>query len=310
MSSGPVYGGSARLSLLTTPVALALIAGLLYFGSERKGAPESPSSVQIAGSETMREVIAACAEEFMSRNPQADIIVRDGGSGDGIAALLHGMTDIATVSRELTSREREFARSKGIELNVVPIALDGIAVVTNRANPVNELRLDQLSDIFAGKFRNWQALGGSDAEIGVLARAAGSGTGSVFDERVMNGKPYGQSVQRLPTNDDIVGAVGERPSAIGYTGLGALKGASEQIKVLALRSAAEAPAALPTPELIRSGAYPLTRSLTRVTPGRPSQTVADFIAYCSGEDGRPLLQSAGYIRSASAPTGSLQAAQQ
>jgi phosphate transport system substrate-binding protein len=309
MSSGPVYGGSARISLLTTPVALALIAGLLYFGSERKTASEPPSSVQVAGSETMREVAGACAEEFMSRNPEADIIVRGGGSGDDIAALLHGMTDVAMVSRELSSREREFGRSKGIELSVVPLALDGIAVIANRANPVSELSLDQLRDIFAGKLRNWRLLGGSDAEIGVLARGAGSGTGSVFDERVLRGAPYLTSVRRFPTNEEIVAAVAERPSAIGYTGLGALKGSSEQIKVLALRSDRPAAPILPSLETIRSGAYPLTRSLTFVTAGRPAPAVGDFVAYCSGADGRHFLQSAGYIASGS-NSGSLQAAQQ
>jgi phosphate transport system substrate-binding protein len=310
MSSGPVYGGSARISLLTTPVALALIAGLFYFGSEEKTGTEPPSSVQVAGSETMREVVGACAEEFMSRNPEADIIVRGGGSGDGIAALLHGMTDVAMVSRELSSREREFARSKTIVLNVVPVALDGIAIIVNRANPASELTVQQVRDTFAGTVRNWRALGGSDAEIGLLARAAGSGTGSVFDERVMQGEPYAAAVRLLPTNDEIVAAVAAQPGAIGYTGLGAMKGASEQIKVLALRSDTQTPAALPTPETIRSRAYPLTRSLTLVTAGKPAEGVAAFVAYCSGEDAQSLLHGAGYIPSGSNAGRPLQAAQQ
>src|SRR5688572_23445112 len=165
MSKGPVYGGSARLSLLTTPVALALLAVLFYFGSDRKSAREAVSSVQVAGSETMRGVVGTCAEEFMSRNPHADIIIRGGGSGDGMAALLHGMTDVAMVSRELSSREREFGRSKGIELSAIPLALDGIAIIANRANASIELSLDQLRDVFAGKLRNWQPLGGGSAEI-------------------------------------------------------------------------------------------------------------------------------------------------
>lgn len=311
MSRGPVYGGSARLSLLTTPVALALLAVLFYFGGDRKVAEKALSSVQVAGSETMRSVVGACAEEFMSRNPHADIIIRGGGSGDGMAALLHGMTDVAMVSRELSSREREFGRSKGIELSAIPLALDGIAIIANRANVSTELSLDQLRDIFAGKLRSWQALGGGSAEIDILARMAGSGTGTVFDEKVMKGTPYAPKVQRLATNEEIVAAVARRPAAIGYTGLGALKGSSEQIKVLALKLGANAAPLLPSLENLRSGAYPLTRGLTLVTAGKPTHTVGDFVAFCSGEDGRPFLQNAGYIVSnRGTGSGPLQAAQQ
>ncbi len=121
----------------------------------------------------------------MSKNPKADIIVKGGGSGDGVVAVLHGIADIGMVSRSLSRREREFAASKGIELNETPLARDGVTVIVNGANRVTSLTFEQLKDVFAGRTRNWRELGGDDREIIAFARATGSGTASLFDEQVL-----------------------------------------------------------------------------------------------------------------------------
>jgi phosphate transport system substrate-binding protein len=125
-----------RSAFYTTPVLLVAIVGLLYLGSGTQSSNLQTGSVQVVGSETMRPVVTACAEEFMARNPQADIVVKGGGSGDGIAAVLHGVVDLGMTSRDLSSRERDYAASRGIEISAVGLALDGITVVVNRANAV------------------------------------------------------------------------------------------------------------------------------------------------------------------------------
>lgn len=231
----------------------------------------------------------------MSRNPPADIIVKGGGSGDGIAALLHGIVDVAMTSRKLSSRERDYAVSKGIEIYEFELALDGIAVVVNRANLVAALDLNQLRNLFAGSIRNWRELGGAKAQVLVFTRAAGSGTASVFGERVLGGNPYAASAQYLPTNEAIVAEVAARPAAIGYTGLGALKAAGNRIKVVALRTAAQAVPVAPSAAAIRSRKYPLTRTLVLHAAGELSGTVKAFLEFCSSPSGQALFHSAGYV---------------
>lgn len=251
--------------------------------------------MQIAGSETMRPVVTACAEEFMTRNPHADIIVKGGGSGDGVAALLHGIVDIGMTSRDLSRRERDFAASKGIDISVFELALDGITVIVNPANAVPALDLGQLRSIFAGTLKNWRELGVAGAQILVFARAAGSGTASLFGERVLGDIPYAASVQHLPTNEAIVAQVAARPGAIGYTGLGALRSAGDRIKAVALRANALSVPVSPTAEAIRSRNYPLTRTLYLSAAGTPPAVVKAFLDFCSSPSGQALVQRAGYV---------------
>jgi phosphate transport system substrate-binding protein len=285
----------ARLALYAAPVLLAAAGAILYFGGAAQNAASLSGSVQVVGSETMRPAVTACAEDFMTRNPQADVIVRGGGSGDGMAALLHGMTDVGMASRELSQRERDYASSNGMELATFALALDGVTVIVNRANPVATLGLDQLKDIFSGKVRSWSELGGSDAEIVPFARAAGSGTASLFGERVLRDERYGPSVRYLPTNEAIVAEVATRPGAIGYTGLGALRGGGDRVKALPLYTEAPSAPVAATPEAISTQRYPLSRTLYLVTAGHPFGTAHAFIDFCLSANGQAMFQRAGYI---------------
>lgn len=287
--------GISRLALYATPIPVAALAVLLYFSSGAENSTLQTGSVQVAGSETMRPVVTACAADFMTRNPQADIIVKGGGSGDGIAALLHGMVDVGMTSRELSPRERDYAASKGIEISVSGLALDGITVIVNRANAITALDLGQLKSIFAGNIRNWQELGGGEADIAGFARAAGSGTASLFGDRVLGDAPYAASVRRLPTNEAIVAEVAKQPGAIGYASLGALRGASDRVKVIALRADPQSAPVTPTSAAIRAGDYPLTRTLYFGTAGKPAVTAKAFLDFCAGASGQALLQRMGYV---------------
>ena len=293
--TGARHPSLVRLAAYTSPIALVLVAGLLYFADDVDSLTPQTGSVQVVGSETMRPVISACAEDFMTRNPRADIIVKGGGSADGIAALLHGMVDIAMISRPLSLRERDFAVSKGIEISVVEVALDGITVIVNPTVAIAALDLDQLQEIFTGTVRHWRQLEGGQAEVQTFARAAGSGTASMFTERILRDKTYGPSVQHLPTNEAIVSHVAAQPGAIGYAGLGALKGTGGRVKVVALRAQAQSTPILPTSETIRSGRYPLVRTLHLATVGNPSGTAKALVDFCLGASGQALLQRAGYV---------------
>ena len=224
-----------------------------------------------------------------------------GGSGDGVAALLHGIVDIGMASRDLTRRERDFAKSKGGEILLFALALDGIAVIVNRANPVAALELSQLHGVFTGKTRDWRELGGKEGGVLALARAAGSGTALLFSERVLGEDTYDASVQRLPTNDAIVAQVAVQPAAIGYADLGSLRSGSDRVKALALRSRQQLEPVAANPEGIRSGHYPLARVLNLATAGQPSGTAKAFIDFCMSPSGQALIQRAGYVAPGAAP---------
>jgi phosphate transport system substrate-binding protein len=296
-------GSSGRWGLAGIAVGVvagALLSGAvyLYFAQPRDDAASQSGSVQVLGSESMRPAVTACAEDFMTRNPDADIIVKGGGSGDGVAALLHGLVDIGMTSRELSQRERDYAGGRGFEVSVFPMALDGVTVVVNRANPVATLSIDQLREIFTGKIANWRELEGFDGEIMPFARAAGSGTASLFGERALGEGEYGPSVQRLPTNEAIVAEVAARRGAIGYAGLGALRVGGDRVRAVALTAGAEPVNA--TPETIIAGTYPLSRTLFLATAGPPLGTAKAFVDFCLSPNGQALFQRAGYVTMKSA----------
>jgi phosphate transport system substrate-binding protein len=293
-AGGRTHGGLARALSLIAAFALAGVGAFFYF-NRGGSSSELSGSVQMVGSESMRPTVSACAEDFMTRNPRADIVVRGGGSGDGIAALLHGMTDIAMASRELSQRERDYAASRAIELVVFALALDGVAIIVNRANPVDVLTVEQVRDVFVARKRNWVDLGAGEAEILAFARAPGSGTAAIFHDRVLAEEDYAGAVARLPTNEAIVAEVAARPGAIGYTDLGALRRGGERVKAVALRADRLTAPVVATTEAVSSGNYPLSRRLTLVTAGRPLGTAQAFIDFCLSAPGRSLLQRAGYI---------------
>lgn len=276
-------------------ISLTGLAAVLHFGGGSGRSAAATGSIQVAGSESMRPVVTACAEAFMAGNPRADVIVRGGGSGDGISALLHGLVDVGMTSRELSTRERDYASSRAIEISEFPLALDGIAIVVNQTNPVADLSLEQIQAVFAGKVRNWRELHGEDREIQAFGRSTGSGTATLFAERVGGKTPFAVSVDILPTNEAIVAQVAVGPGAIGYTGLGALTGARGRIKTVSLRDGREAGPVAPTPEAIRSGRYPLARVLRFVTPKEVSSSSRAFLDFCLGSNGQALVHRAGYV---------------
>jgi phosphate transport system substrate-binding protein len=271
--------------------SLLVLIALLYVVRPQPGVT---GSVQVAGSETLRSVVSACAEAFMSLNPKADIVVKGGGSGDGVAALLHGIAEVGMVSRELSQRERDFAASKGIELTALPLARDGVVVIVNRTNQIVSLDLDQLKAVFAGRVRNWRDLGGTDEEITTFIRASGSGTASLFEERVLGGEAYATTVTALPSNEAIVAQVGLRTGAIGYASLGALR-ASISVRPLPLSADAKTAPFEPDANAVRSGRYPLSRTLFLVVPHRTTGAARAFVDFCAGDRSRELIRKAGYV---------------
>ncbi|MCX7935589.1 MAG: substrate-binding domain-containing protein, partial [Planctomycetota bacterium] len=155
---------------------MAIAAGIglaVAVGAAKAGEKQTLS---IKGSDTMVHLASQWAEEYMKKNPKAEISVTGGGSGTGIAALLNGTTDIANSSRNIEEKEKKIAAEKKLDIKEHLVALDGICVVVNPACPLNEITIEQLEKIFTGKATNWKEVGGNDAEIVALSRESTSGT--------------------------------------------------------------------------------------------------------------------------------------
>ena len=256
------------------------------------------SFMQIKGSDTMVNLGQAWAEAFMQAHPDTGLAVTGGGSGTGIAALLSRTCDIAQSSRQITEEERAKAREAGLDVQEFTVALDGLAVIVHPSNPLSELTVEQLSNIFTGSTTEWKKMGGADGKILVLSRERNSGTHVYFLEHVVRrGNPMGSeefapTVLMLPSSQAIADEVAESPLAIGYVGLGYV---SEAQKVLAVSRQAGESALRPTVETVVSGSYPIARPLYFYTPSAPAGTVKQFIDFVLSPPGQQIALDLDFV---------------
>ena len=260
------------------------------------GQGELSGSIQVKGSDTMVNLGSAWAEDFMKLNPKVNVAVTGGGSGTGIAALINRSTDIAQASRPMKSEEIEKAQANGVNPKEIMVALDGLAVVVNPANPVKELTFDQLADIYVGKIANWKEVGGNDAPMVVLSRDTNSGTHVFFKEHVVQSKDkkaeYGPRVQMMSSSQAGVQEVSQNPNAIFYVGLGYV---SDSVRVLGIKKDEQSPAVTPSAETVTSGEYPVARPLFFYSDGDPTGVAKAFVDFVLGPDGQKIVGDLDFV---------------
>ena len=255
-------------------------------------------SIQIKGSDTMVNLGQAWAEAFMKANPKVSVAVTGGGSGTGIAALLSNTCDIAELSRELKPEEIAMAKSKGFDPKQIIVALDGLAVVVNPANPLSQLTMEQLAAIFSGAVANWKEVGGSDLPIVVLSREVNSGTHVYFKEHVLrrgqqeSQAEFAANALMLSSSQAIADEVDQNPGAIGYYGMGYI---SPREKALAIAKDADSAFIQPTIENVLSNAYPISRPLLMVSRGQPLGLVADFLNFVLSPEGQKIVIKIDFV---------------
>ena len=248
--------------------------------------------VTIKGSDTMVIMNARLAEAYMAKSPETLIQVTGGGSGVGIAALINGTTDIAASSRPIKTGEVDKLKARFATLGFAfPIARDGLSVYLNTANPVKELTLAQLSDIYTGKVTNWNQVGGANAPIILYSRENSSGTYTYFKDNVLMGKDYSPRAQTLQGTAAVVNAVAKDPNGIGYGGAAYAKG----IKFAAVKKDAKSPAILPSLETVRNGQYPITRFLYLYLRAKPAGDVKKFLDWAVSPEGQDIVTKVGYF---------------
>jgi phosphate transport system substrate-binding protein len=290
---------SAALTALALLLLLALGAGCSRPADPAAaGSDTSQRTLQNKGSDTMVNLALAWAEAYRAERPEAAIAVTGGGTGTGIAALINGTVDIANASRELKEDEIQQARAKGFEPMEHLVAIDALAIIVNPTNPVSQLTIGQLADIFTGRITNWQELGGEDAAIILVSRETNSGTHVYFLDQVVrrgeseNRDIFAPQTMLMPSSVGITSEIQRNPYAIGYDGLGYV---TEHEKVIAVGKDASGPFVLPSVQSGADGSYPIARGLYMVTAGQPTDASAEFIGWIVGPAGQQIVADLGFV---------------
>lgn len=266
--------------------------------------PGTQRAIQNKGSDTMVNLALAWAENFRAVEQQTGIAVTGGGSGTGIAALINGTVDIANASRPMKDNEIEDARANGVEPIEYVVAIDALAIIVHPDNPVSELTIAQLSDIFTGRINNWREVGGNDALIILVSRESNSGTHVYFlEEVVRRGEKENQDIFApqtllMPSSVGITSEVRRNPKAIGYDGLGYVDPSLE--KVLAITRDPLMPYVLPSVETAADDSYPLSRNLFMYSAGEAEGSLADYLDWIMGPPGQQIVEDLGFVPLAAA----------
>jgi phosphate transport system substrate-binding protein len=255
-------------------------------------------SIQVKGSDTMVNLVQGWAEKYTEKDPEAFIAVTGGGSGTGLAALINGTADIAVSSREIKTQEKELAAKKGVEAREIQVALDGLAVVVHPSNPVSNLSMDQLADIFSGKITDWKDAGGEPGRIVLLSREVNSGTHVYFKEHVLRKGDSKDPVEfapdalLLPSSQAIADEVKNNKNAIGYYGMGYISPEHKAVNVS--KDAVSAPVP-PTEEHVIAGDYPISRPLYFYVNGEGSPELQKFLEYIMSAEGQTIVSEMDFV---------------
>ncbi len=287
------------------PRLIGLTIALALFGVSCTSIDSSPSSPQTAtayienkGSDTIVNLALAWAEQYQADHADVRISVTGGGSGTGIAALVNGTVDIANASRQIKGEELAEAEAKGIEPVEFVIARDAIAVIVNPENPVSELTLQQIADIYSGKITNWQEVGGEDRPIVRLSRETNSGTHVYFLETVLrlgdkeNKTLFSMDTLLLPSSEGIIYEVRQNPNAIGYDGLGYVP---HDLKMIAIAKEQGGAYILPSADTVNDGTYPIARDLYMYTAGQPTGAVKAYLDWILSPAAQAIVTKLGFV---------------
>ena len=271
--------------ILTALLALSLVA----CGSESKTddtkADDQPAAltgtVSTDGSTSMEKVIGALSESFMAQNSGVTVNYNPTGSGSGITAVQEGTCDIGLSSRALKDEEK----SAGLKETV--LAYDGIAIIVHPDNPVSDLSVEQLAQLYTGEITNWKDVGGNDAEVVLIGREAASGTRDGF-ESITGTKDKCQYRQELTSTGDVITAVSQNPDAIGYASLASVK---DSVKALNVDGVT------PGEATVKDGSYKVQRPFVLVTmEGKELSPAAQaFFDYAVSSDAASIIAKAGAV---------------
>ena len=240
---------------------------------------ELSGTLSMNGSTSMEKVIKAVNGAFMEKNKGVTVNLNLTGSGTGIQEASEGKCDIGNSSRKLKDEEAE-------KLDATVVGLDGIALVVNPANKLEDITLEDLAKVYSGEITNWKVLGGDDKSIVVIGREDGSGTRDGFESIVMGDKEP-KYAQELESTGSVINAVATTDGAIGYA---SLANVDETVKALKI-GGVEA-----TEENVKSGAYEVQRPFICATlKGSDNKLVKAYLDFILSEEGQALVLAQGAV---------------
>ena len=243
---------------------------------------ELNGTIKLAGSTSMEKLCEAMSESFMEKNPGVTVTVEYTGSGAGLESLAAGSVDIGNASRGLKDEEKASGEVENI------VAIDGIAVITNKSCSIKDVTSKDLAKIYSGEITDWDELGGKEQPIVVIGREAGSGTRDAFEEllEVKDGCVY---AQELDSTGAVLAKVAATPGAIGYVSLDVVDDTVSELKIDGVE---------PTEEEILAGKYMLQRPFVMATKGEISgqnELVQAWFNYINSDDGKEVIKQVGLI---------------
>lgn len=259
---------------------IATIMVIVLAMSLMVGCGETEGTVTTDGSTSMEKVIGALGEAFQNDTGNS-FTYNPTGSGSGIKAVQEGRCDIGLSSRDLKDEEKE----AGLEATV--LAYDGIAIIVNPENPINDLSLETIAKIYTGEITNWKEVGGDDAEIVLIGREAGSGTRDGF-ESITGTEELCKYRQELTSTGDVITTVAQNPNAIGYASVASLE---DSVKAVTVGGVAA------NEKTIKDGSYVVQRPFVLVTKTdtKLSDAAQKFFDYVTSEDAQSIISEAGVV---------------
>jgi phosphate transport system substrate-binding protein len=255
-------------------------------------APGQTETITVSGSTTVQPIAQDAADAFMKLHPEADIQVSGGGSGVGIQAISAGSVNIGMSSVDLTTAQK----AKIPHCVVTTVAQDGIAIIVNPQNTLNQISLSDVASVYTGKYMTWNVLNGANVpgtnnQIVLVGRDTSSGTRTYFDQTVLNNGNPATSMLQLNSNGAVEQTVAQTPQAIGYVSIGFL---SPDVKALSLftNGGVLIPANVAT---VANHIYPISRNLYMITQGQPTGLTADYINFILSPAGQQIVAKDGYV---------------
>ena len=278
-------------------LSVAAILVLAMACSEAKA-----EKITVKGSDTMVITAQKWAEVYQKSHPKTSIQVTGGGSGVGIASLINGTTDIANSSRPIKKSEIDNARANGVYPFEVKSALDGLAVVVHKGNPVKQMTMKVVAGIYTGAVNNWKELGGPDHEIVRYCRESSSGTYVFFKEDVLKNKDYAADCQTLQGTAAVAEAVAKDPYGIGYGGIAYFEGRTD-LRILPIAPEKGKPAIDPMNpggkgvnyQVVYDRSYPISRYLYLYLARKPAGEIKGYVDWITGPEGQKIVEETGYI---------------
>ncbi|OUP04423.1 phosphate ABC transporter phosphate-binding protein [Anaerofilum sp. An201] len=281
-------------NILGITAAAAVFAGALAGCSSESSTPAGTSStgndgssaaaqlsgsVTTGGSTSVEHVVNAFIEAFMQENPDVDVTYDPTGSGAGITGASEGTLDIGLSSRALKDDETG--------LDSTTFALDGIAIIVNNENTVEDLSLEQIKGLATGEITNWSEVGGPDAPVVLIGREAGSGTRDGF-ESIVGVEDVCKYEQEIPSTGGVIAAVASNPNAFGYASLSAV---DDSVKAVTVGGVAA------TEETVQDGSYQIQRPFVFVTKqgAELSDAAKAFMEFAASDAAAELIKNAGAV---------------